>query len=340
MRNFALSIVLFFSQASAFAAIKYIQMPGGYPLAVDYAKAQPGKPTVILINGLVYETARWEDLAKPLEQKGYGVLRYYFRGQILSLKKEVEQSGRPAFFDTGLETKDFAKELGQLLTLFKIKRAHVVGLSYGATIAAEFAKLYPARVDQLVLMSPYVVAMDKLDPQGQWLRWNLDALRTYWGPLWGPYAFDYYYNLIYRDYIKGRITPDRIPSAVANIPEEYKESVFHLVRAARDFDLETLKLSHASIHMMVASKEDPALQREQFLSWKTFAPKTKGSFIYLTPAEHAIPDSSSQAAEAWLEQVITGDSQTKNSQVYYWNTKQSPQSMSFDELVKKIGVKL
>lgn len=273
---------------------------------VDYSKASPGKPTVVLVNGLVYGLDRWNDLARPLANAGIGILRYNFRGQSRTLLKELEK-GSPAFFRTGLDRRSQAEELAQVMAALGLEKATIVGLSYGAGIAAEFGERFPAKVEQLVFLAPLVVPLDRYDPNGAWIQSNLDALKFWWGPLWGPYVYDYYYNQIYRSYMSQRLVGDRIPGEMRGHEEAYKESIFHLVRAMRDLDLRTFRFPKLSgrVHMMLASEEEAPALKDQFLAWKNFG-KTGGSLTLLAPAAHAIPDSSGAFAAEILKKILSG----------------------------------
>lgn len=284
----------------------YVKVSAGHEVYVDYVPAQSGRPTVVLLNGLVYETDRWDGFARKLQENGIGVLRYYFRGQFLTLRREVEQNKQPKFFQAGLERQDFSLELKDLLDHFRIQKAVVVGLSFGAGIASDFSERFPSRVDQLFLMAPLVVSLDRYDPNGAWLHWNLDALRAFWGPLWGPYVYDQYYNWIFRSYMRQRLVPERIPESLRDLSEAYKESMFHLVRSIRDFNLKKVKFNlNGKVNVFVASQEDEPALRDQFSAWNTLG-KARGTFAYLSPAFHAIPDSSGAYAADLVVAVLKG----------------------------------
>lgn len=311
-----LLLTLFFTHP-AFAKSGYVKLSDGHEVYVDHHSARRGKPTLVLVNGLVYHMDRWNEFAAPLKKEGFGILRYYFRGQMLTLRRELEQ-GTPEFFRTGLSPEAFAEELHGVLDALKIRKAIVVGLSYGAGIAAEFADRYPERVEQLIFQAPLVVPLDSYDPQGAWIQWNLDYLRLFWGPLWGPYVYDYYYNLIYRSYMNQRIVPERIPPEMQDIPEEYKEAVFHQVRAMRDFDLRRYRFSELEgrVHMMLASEEEEPALKDQFRAWNGFDREAKGSLLYFAPSWHAIPDAIGSLAAEVTKRIALRDARFADGKVY------------------------
>lgn len=317
MKTIFFVLVSLIAAASAQAKSGFVKLPAGHSLYVDYQAPAAGFPTLVLVNGLVYDLDRWNDLAQPFAKAGYGVLRYNFRGQADSLLRELKD-GKPEFFSSGLSREDFALELSELMAALKIPKATVVGLSYGSGIAAEFGQRFPAKVDKLVFLAPLIVPLDRYDANGAWIHMNLDALKFFWGPLWGPYVYDYYYNMIFRSYMKSRLVPERIPPKMQAVAEDYKEAIFHQVRAMRDFDLRTYDFSKLSgrVHMMLASEEETPALKDQFLAWGSFG-KAQGSLVYLSPSWHAIPDAEGALAAEFLQKMISGDAAFSKGKAYY-----------------------
>lgn len=316
-----LTLLLLLSALPAFADSGYVKIPSGHELYVNYQKAEPGKPTFVLVNGLVYDLDRWHDLAEPLARRGYGVLRYYFRGQLKTLRRELAL-GRPEFFRKGLSQKDFANELAELMDQLQIKQATVVGLSFGAAIAAEFGQLHPGKIDQLVFLAPLVIPLDRYDSNGAWIHGNLEALRFAWGPFWGSYVYDYYYNLIFRSYLGQRLVPERIPSEMADVADDYKESIFHQVRATRDFDLRTYSFSRlpGRVHLVLASREEEPALKDQFRAWEAFG-QSQASLVYLSPSSHAIPDAAGAFTAKLLEEFAGATPRFHSASAFYASTE-------------------
>lgn len=287
----------------------YVTLRDNVQRYVEWTPAQGQKPTVVLLNGLVYNVDRWTPFSEVFKKNGYGVLNYCFRGQSLTLRKESDNQKTPAFFATGLSTTDLANELNALLTELKLNSVVVVGLSYGASVGAEFAHLFPKRVNQLILLAPLVRPLEKYDPQGAWLDWNLDQIRFWWGPFLGPAFYDAAYNQIYRTYLTQRIIPDRIPDELRDRPTIYREAVFHLVRAARDFDLTTYHfetLAPGSVHFMLAQEDSKAIFADQVKAFDGVT-RSKGTLIFMANASHAIPDSQGARAAGYVDLLIKQD---------------------------------
>jgi len=295
---------------------EYIKLSDGVERYVEYSAPQSGKPWIVFTNGLVYELDRWQDMDRELRAQGYGILHYYFRGQDLTLKREAQRFHTPLFFAKGLESQDFALELSQILEQLQIHdKVIVVGLSYGAHIAATFAEKYPQKTDEVVFLAPLVVPLEKYEPQGAWLDWNLAWVKL----MWGSYFYEYAYRQIYGAYLNQRVSPDRVPANLSDIPDIYKESLYHLVRAVRDFDLKTYqfkKLAKNSVFFFVAQEDTQLAFDDQVAAFDGVSRKSQGSLIWMPEASHAIPDSSGEKAARYLEAIIARDPRLEQGKKY------------------------
>ncbi|RZA09096.1 MAG: alpha/beta fold hydrolase [Proteobacteria bacterium] len=315
--NKLLLLLLLVLPLAASAETSFVKLPMGHEIYVDHQAAKGDKATFVLVNGLVYDFSRWNELAAKLESQGFGVVRYYFRGQQKTLRRELEK-GSPAFFRDGLSQANYAQELSELLKQLKIEKGVIVGLSYGAGIAAEFAERYPQQVEQLTFLAPLVVSLDRYDPNGAWIQMNLAAMKIFWGPFWGQWAYDQYYDWIYRKYMAERLGNDRIPAEMQDVAGTYKETVFHQVRAMRDFDLRGYRFKDLAgrVNVILASGESEPALKDQFRAWSNFG-AAQGSLIYLSPSFHAIPDSQGAWAAELLAGLTTKDARLTRGQAYY-----------------------
>jgi pimeloyl-ACP methyl ester carboxylesterase len=95
-----------------------------------------GFPLVLISGGGVLDRRCWDEQFETFA-KDYQVIRYDVRG--------IGRSARPS------EPFSHSDDLYELLTLFAIKRAHLVALSVGGAIAIDFTLEHPEMVDRLVL---------------------------------------------------------------------------------------------------------------------------------------------------------------------------------------------
>ncbi len=113
---------------------------------IYYERVGHGDP-LILLNGIMMSTSSWTYHVNKFKTS-FDVITFDFRDQGKSLKMD--------------EDYDISDRVGDLVTVMdhlKIKKANIVGVSYGAHVAEHFALSYPQRVKRLVLSN----AVDKVD---------------------------------------------------------------------------------------------------------------------------------------------------------------------------------
>jgi 3-oxoadipate enol-lactonase len=102
-------------------------------VGLEYQVTGDGPETVFLLNGIAMSISHWKPIVERLVAEGYRVVAHDFRGQLLS--------DRPVMpYSLSLH----ARDLAGLMHLLDIKRAHIMGTSYGAEVALTFALEYPA----------------------------------------------------------------------------------------------------------------------------------------------------------------------------------------------------
>lgn len=112
-----------------------------------YALSGPARgPLVVLVHGGTIPMWTWDAQVPALTAAGFRVLRYDQLGRGLS--------DRPAGpYDRAL----YQRQLAELLDALGLAApVHLVGLSFGSTISATFARNHPERVGRVVLLSPIV----------------------------------------------------------------------------------------------------------------------------------------------------------------------------------------
>ena len=117
-----------------------------------YETGGKGFPIVFVSGGGILDRRGWDNQFETFA-KTFRVIRYDIRG--------IGKSARP---DGPFS---HSEDLYALLTFFKIKRAHVVGLSVGGAIAIDFAIEHPEIADRLILVAPGLSSDAKSDPNLQ-----------------------------------------------------------------------------------------------------------------------------------------------------------------------------
>lgn len=99
--------------------------------------------TVILIHSFNGFIESWREQTATLEAAGYRVIAYDLYGRGLS-----------DLPDGPLSLSVFTGQLSELMEAVGVHRAHLVGGSFGAVIAAEFSQTYPEQVQSLSFVGP------------------------------------------------------------------------------------------------------------------------------------------------------------------------------------------
>jgi len=128
---------------------------------INYRSAGSGRKDLVLIHGLATSHAFWHlNLLLPLA-KEYRVTVFDLRGH-----------GYSEMTPSGYTTAEMAEDLHCLLNGLGIERAHIVGHSYGGTIALNFAKFHPERIDGLVVADSRVRAFQPEQRLQDWPDWE------------------------------------------------------------------------------------------------------------------------------------------------------------------------
>jgi 3-oxoadipate enol-lactonase len=130
---------------------------------IYYEIAGTGEP-IVLIHGWSFDTRCWDDQFEIFNKK-YRVLRYDLSG-----------FGHSSLPDSVLPY-SHTKDLVSLLEYLNIKKAHVVGHSFGGKVALDFVLNYPEKVISLILAD---AAMDVpgLKAPKEVISWISDTWKT------------------------------------------------------------------------------------------------------------------------------------------------------------------
>jgi pimeloyl-ACP methyl ester carboxylesterase len=130
----------------------------GFP--IHYQSRGEG-PDLILVHGLSGDLASWHPLV-------VGSLAGEFRVTTVDLRGH----GRSGMPPAGYTTRDQAADLIGLMDHIGVRRAALVGHSFGGAVALHAAVLYPARVASLVVADTRVRSLQKSQGVRQWAHWQ------------------------------------------------------------------------------------------------------------------------------------------------------------------------
>lgn len=98
-----------------------------------------GKEVIVILNGIMMSTKSWEPFVKN------------FTAQHTLLRFDMFDQGQSAVQSNQYTQKIQVELLAALLNHLEIKHANIVGISYGASIALQFAVQYPKMIKRMVV---------------------------------------------------------------------------------------------------------------------------------------------------------------------------------------------
>ena len=273
----------------------FVTIAPGRELYVDYIKPAPGKPTVVLVNGLTYSTYQWTLFVDQLRGNGLGILRYDPMGMGQTLLKYGIPNGPVAY-------KDQVNDLRLLLDAEGLTSpVHVLGLSYGGAIALEFGHEFPARVATLILMSPFVAPIEAQDSM---IKQQVMQTRIMFpfNTASDDELYDYFLHMnILQTY------PIAEPIVLEN-PLKL-EGIFRVVQGARKFLASSITKyePNVGVHLMIGGSDQYIATAVHDAFWDALQTGTRRSRLYITGSEHKIPEAVPAFAASWVRRIINGE---------------------------------
>lgn len=273
----------------------FVAIRGGRDLYVDYLKPAPGKPIIVLLNGLTYRTGIWDAFVEQLKGEGLGILRYDPMGMGETMKKYGPPSGP-------ITLTEQAKDLNSLLNALDIRqKVHVLGLSYGGGLAIEFAAMHPTKIATVMPMSAYTAP---IKGQVDQILSQIAATRMMF-----PYnkATD---EELYSFFLRQIVYTTYPMSEPIVLEHPYKlESVYRLAEGATKFRAEEFvdKLPKGSVHQIDAAKDEYITKDVPQRFWDALPAQARGSRMILDHAGHKIPENFPHFSAEWVKLVIAHD---------------------------------
>jgi len=273
----------------------------GRKLWVEFAPAPSGAPVLLQLNGLSSTTQNWRQFNHLMEKKGYGFLRFDFRGQGQSLQEELRQHGS---FATQVPVANQADDTLHLLNHFQIKPPYfVMAESYGGAVALELLARAPADFAKALLLAPYLIRLDLAHPVQRLWAWQFDLLsRT--GSLQQQFA-----NQVRGRYkrLLARYMDHRFASQIQD-PQAREASIL-LTLGSFEFDaFSCLHRFPPGVLNLVTAGEDSLVPRSLFREfWWRLAPEVRQSWLIVEDAHHQILEEHPGLVADWAAKVFQGD---------------------------------
>ncbi|MGA2479813.1 MAG: alpha/beta hydrolase [Spirochaetia bacterium] len=213
---------------------------------LQYELTGTGDETLVFLNGIAMSIAHWAPIVQPLAGR-YHCLCHDFRGQMLSPRKATAP----------IRLADHVEDLRALLDSLGIRRAHLIGTSYGAEVAMMSALACPSMTASLVVID----GVSELDPL---LRATAEAWKT--AALADPIAF--YRSIIPWNYSSAWIGANvgalaRREAAIAALPRGYFEDFAALCDAFLELNI-TSRLHEITCPTLVVVAEKDILKHAGF----------------------------------------------------------------------------
>lgn len=300
----------FSSKAWAELPLSNIQISDSRAVSYSYIPAQEGKPTIVMLNGLIYPLASWSSYIEILTQAGYGVVLVAYSTQPESLRetKTLPYYSRikatvQGLSQTGLEIPDLAEDVMTVVDHLQLENFHLQTLSFGSIIGSYLANNYSDRIASVTLVSPAVMPSHRYTPYGEsrhsFYVWQNEINMN---PFYVP---DYFYDLELYQTMRGLITTQYNTLDLEGIGFEYLfNGVYQMARSTKYFDLKNeAKKPWPQTNLILASDEDATLKRDQLRFWSERNQSSENSrLVEILDAPHAIPGSNPEA----LAKVMLG----------------------------------
>jgi 3-oxoadipate enol-lactonase len=222
---------------------------------LQYELTGNGEQTIVFLNGIAMSIAHWAPIAQTLAARRRCLcLCHDFRGQLLSPRKASGGAGAAA---APIQLADHVEDLRALMGFLGIRRAHLVGTSYGAEVAMMFALACPEMTASLVVID----GVSEVDPL---LRATAESWKA--AALSDPVVF--YRSIIPWNYSSAWLGANaealaRRETAIASLPRGYFEDFAALCDAFLDLDI-TGRLHEISCPTLVVVAEKDILKHAGF----------------------------------------------------------------------------
>jgi pimeloyl-ACP methyl ester carboxylesterase len=310
MKAIILSILLLSAWTHSLAAPKnsfrgFVSVAEDRELFVDWFQRSENSETIVLLNGLTYDTTDWEALAQQLAALGKNVLRYDAWGQGESLKRSGELTSAVTIQQQVEDLRSVLEELG-------VERSVVlVGLSYGGAVGLAFQAKYP---DLVMINIPVAPFLGPLAAQDLSIRNQVAAVRAQGAlnplnSLSDDEMYDYFLKIqILTTYPQAEPSILRFPGKI--------DGVFRLVQGVRRWRVESVlaALGSRPIHLVTADLDQYVPKLDFVNFWNRLPPQSRKSYLNVLFSEHKVPERYPFFLSRWIQKIV-------NRQKLAWSGK-------------------
>lgn len=289
----------------------HININQGHNVYYQYEKPKDGKPTIVLLNGLLFFAENWKAYYDQLRAKGYGVLLPIYSTQPESIQfakttpyfkvKKMTMFGPK---QVGTETQVLIDETMAVIDHLAIDKFNLLSLSYGSTVSMSLATQFKKRVDNLILISPAIVPTNRYNAPGEARFRYYENLKKY-SPLIGQ--ADFLYDAEFYVMLRSIMKREHLQFPGVNF-EDYFDGLYQMNRAVKWLDLKDLVNNDLPpIYMFQASKEEKNLKEDQLKFWDMMKEnKARRSLVTFDGSHHVIVYSSPKESVDMTIKVLEG----------------------------------
>lgn len=240
-------------------------MVNGVNLFYELKGDADAEETVVFLNGVMASTTSWIFQTQVFEKMGFKILLHDFRGQLKSDKPE----GTYSFAQHASDVIELMEKLG-------IKKAHMIGTSYGGEVAMRLAIDYPEYVKTISIID----SVSQLDEILKYfvkgwkdLAEQKDGEKFFWGMMPSIYYNDFIVNNL--EVLKKRA------EAMTYVPKDYFDGQISLYKTFEEDVYMTDELHKIQCPALVVCGQNDILKPAKFS--KIIADHIKNSEFAVIP---------------------------------------------------------
>lgn len=226
--------------------MQFLQGPRG-AIAYQY-DPRPNQPTLLLLNGIMMSMDSWQPFKAALSE------------HVSLLLVDFYDQGHSAILDEPYTQKIQSQLLTALLDHLNVKKVHLAGISYGASVAFQWATKFPEKVSSMMIFNGVMKTHEALKKIGD--HWNqvaatFDGAAYYQATI--PMIYSDYFKSHHADWMAAR--QKRLIEVFSN--PDFLARMVRLTKSAESHDVSESLASLTMPVLIVASDDDPLTPAEE-----------------------------------------------------------------------------